>query len=78
MPKPPAEAFREALEQHRKSSEPRQLYQTLNGCLNMSNAHRDVPSVEDMFHLPVHTGSAEAECPNCGGFRFLERISKEN
>ena len=53
MLKPPAEAIRGALEQHHKSSEPRYLYQTLNGCLDMSNAHRDVPPVEDLFHLHV-------------------------
>ena len=31
------------------------LDQTLNGGLDMSNAHRDVPPVEDMLHLPVAT-----------------------
>jgi hypothetical protein len=55
MPKPPAEAFRGALEQHRNSREPRYLVQTLNGGLDMSNAHRDVPPVEDMFHLTIAT-----------------------
>jgi hypothetical protein len=55
MPKPPAEAFRGALEQHRNSREPRYLDQTLNGGLDMSNAHRDVPPVEDMFHLTIAT-----------------------
>lgn len=55
MPKPPAEAFRGELEQHRNSSETRYLDQALNGGLDMSDAHRDVPPVEDMFHLPVAT-----------------------
>ncbi|OAN71736.1 hypothetical protein A8B83_11660 [Rhodobacteraceae bacterium EhC02] len=55
MPKPPTEAFRGALEQHWNSSEPRCLDQTLNGGLDMLNAHRDVPPVEDMFHLTVAT-----------------------
>jgi len=53
MPKPPAEAFRRALEQHRNSIEPRYLDQTLNGSLDMSNPHRDVPPVEDMLYLAV-------------------------
>ena len=55
MPKPPAEAFSGALEQHRNSSEPRGLDQTLNGGLDMSNTNRDVPPVEDMLHLAVAT-----------------------
>ncbi len=33
----------------------RYLDQTLNGGLDMSNAHRDVPPVEDMLHLAVAT-----------------------
>jgi hypothetical protein len=61
MPKPPAEAFRGALEQYRNSSETRYLDQTLNGGLDMSNAHRDVPPVEDMFRLSVATNGIPYE-----------------
>ena len=53
MPKPPTEAFRGALEQNRNSREPRYLDQALSGDLDTSNAHRDVPTVEDMLHLAV-------------------------
>jgi hypothetical protein len=55
MPQPPAETLRGALEQHRNSSESRYLDQTLNGGLDMSNAHRNVPPVEEMLHLAVAT-----------------------
>ena len=47
MPKPPAEAFRGALEQHRNSSEPRCLDQTLNGGLDMFDLPRDFSSICD-------------------------------
>ena len=55
MPKPPAEAFRRVLEQHLDASKSRDLDQTLNGRLDMLDAHRDVPPVEDMLHLAVTT-----------------------
>ena len=55
VPQPPAKAFRRALEQHRNASKSRYLEQTLNGGLDMSNSHRDVPPVKDMLHLAVAT-----------------------
>jgi len=55
VPKPPAEAFRGALEQHWIAVKPLCLNQTLNDRLDMSNAHRNVPPVKDMLHLAVAT-----------------------
>jgi hypothetical protein len=55
VPKLPAEAFRRALELHRIASKAWCLDQTLNGGLDMLDAHRNVPPVEDMRHLAVAT-----------------------
>ena len=55
VPKPPAEAFRRALELHRIARKAWCLDQTLNGGLDMLDAHRNVSPVEDLLHLAVAT-----------------------
>lgn len=55
VPQPLAQAFCGALEQHRIAGKARCLDQTLNGGLDMSDAHRNVPPVENMLHLAVAT-----------------------
>ena len=58
---PPAKAFRRALEQHQNASKSRYQEQTLNGGLDMSNSHRDMPPVKDMLQLAVATHSISDE-----------------
>ena len=56
VPKPPAEAFRRALEQHWIAGKTLCLDEPLNGCLDMLHTHGDVPPVENMLHRGVAVG----------------------
>ncbi len=55
QPKPPAKAFRGALEEHWIADKALCLDEPLNGCLDMLHTHRNLPLVENMLHLAAAT-----------------------
>jgi len=66
VPKPPAEAFRGALEEeHRIAYKPLCLDQSLNGRLDMPYTHGYVPPIKDMLHLSVAIDGIADEVREC-------------